>query len=266
MTKHHATSIALLLLTMFIAVPSAHASPACTCDRGPEIVDYAHSPTNVRVLVTKADVTSAPTFAPQIAFHQAPAGDDAGHVWIVPDAELAPNTDYVLSFAGGGEIDIHTSSGHDATPPTLTSVSGGQGGFEGACPAQISATIIPAGVGDDAASMPWLRLTIDGADGHHVVIVPTSEPEIGHLIDESCGNAAWAHEGTYALRASAIDLAGNESAPIGPSNVELTRVKGRGGCLCDGAGVGGSGVEALGIASVIAGMIASRRRRRRSLV
>jgi hypothetical protein len=250
------------------AARGAQASPACACDDGPELVLYTNAPTNVRLLVAASTASPPPTLAPKsggapVPVGVVPAGDDAAHVWIVPASELAPNADYVLGFAAGGFVEVHTGAGADRAPPTLTGVASVAGGFPGACPDQIAAVVSAAGLSDDTGAS-WLRVAFDGPAGHHVVLVATSAPPIGRLSDRSCGNAPWAAEGSYAVRASAIDQAGNESAAVGPATFTMGRVRGRGSCLCRaGVGVDAGVPDAAALAFVAAAAVVRLRGRAR---
>jgi hypothetical protein len=258
---------ALAVAAALLAPRPASASPACDCDARPEDVAYDAAPTNVRFLLSAAAAQPLPALVaksdpskPAATVHAAPAGDDAGHVWIVPDADLAPNADYTLKLASGGSIDVHTSAARATAAPALAGVSTGpEGGFAGACPAQIATTLAPTG--DGASSAAWLRIAVDGAGGHHVVLVSAREPSVGRLVDGSCGNAPWASEGTVAVHVSAIDLAGNESAAVGPSNVEMMRVRGRGGCFCDAA-LGSAAGGGAAVVALVALVLACGARRR----
>ncbi len=151
-------------------------------------------------------------------------GDLAGHVWVVPEQDLAPDTDYILTQSPDS-ISIHTGTTRDTEPPTIGAVSLSSEGFSGACGVQIAATISVTRLRDNHTRPPILRAEISGPTGPTVVLLlPQHASDRSHYVVfgrvpglGDCGNFPGAQVGeSHIVQLRAIDRAGNVSAPTAP--------------------------------------------------
>jgi hypothetical protein len=280
--------VAVLLLVGLAVVPPAEASPPCECSYLDSVFPPATRdlPTNVRFLVAGGSgidlatlrLAKAMDVGHPVAVRIEAAGDAAGSQWVIPEAELTPETAYILQADGESPLGhpFQTGAGPDSGNPTLGDVTITPQEMSGACGEHQSALVETTGLADDLApeGSVLLRLEVTdpaaGAWGPRTVFLSHGDAFVGGEMfvgtsdwePECLGNLpGTASDHTYRARAVALDWAGNESAESGPLDFEMVWSPGMDwacGCRAPGAQRAPAG---LLLAGLLAGVLLFRRRR-----
>jgi hypothetical protein len=264
----------------FSAIAAAQASPPCECVDTPLTSPTNGTtgiPTNTRFYLSWSGLDGS-----TIELSQGGQAVDAavevvgGSQWsVVPAADLLADTEYVLRADAEGtpvELSWRTGAGADDAAPELASATIAGAALPGACESHAGAEVSISGLADDLATEDAMVLRVDFEGGAFPpVFLHTGAPlYFGNVLSsdsdwQDClDNALSLEPGVdYAATVTALDWAGNASAPSDPSAFQLTEGGGA-SCFCSwgaAAPAPGPGVAA-GAALALAAVL--RRGRRRS--
>lgn len=199
----------------------------------------------------------------------AEASDRDGIFWVVPQADLLPQTAYVLDAerppTGSYSLRFTTGDVRDEQAPTLSGLSINGGALSGACPDHRAAVVSVSGASDDVTPAIELLIRVEVIDpeaepGLMTVYLPPSRAVLGDSRPDPClasypgAEAGKAYEATATL----VDWAGNRSEPSATVGFAFRENKSSAGCSCAQAGRPLAGWTLLVFATTLA-----RRRRRK---
>jgi hypothetical protein len=237
-----------IALALAVTLASSTALPTSPCEcpslgRSPPY-DAEGVPTNVRVLGLVADGDAAsihflknPNSASteDVAFHVEEAS--SRHRWVIPDAELDPNTAYSVVTSGLG-LPFRTGPGPDSAAPTFASINVQGAPLSGACEDHLAARVVASALSDNATPPLDLIMDIEITSPPRRFLLPAGSPAFGRITADEPESAQCldqypdAENGvSYTASVKVLDWAGNASAPR--SNEFVFSEGGLGGCQCD---------------------------------
>jgi hypothetical protein len=232
-------------VTVTLASYTALATTPCSC---PSLgysppPDAEGVPTNVRILglVADGDVASinllknpASESTEAVAFHVEEAS--SRHRWVIPDAELDPNTAYSVVTSGLG-VPFRTGPGPDSAAPTFASINVQGAPLSGACEDHLGALVAASALSDDVTPPHNLVMEVEVASPPRRFLLPASSPAFGRItadepeFSQCLDQYPDAEDGVvYTASVKVLDWAGNASAPR--SNEFVFSEGGLPGCQC----------------------------------